>query len=490
MARHILIADPDPQTARLLAPVLRHRGYQVSAVKNGSRALEVCVLRAPDLVLFDVACPLLDPQTFRQIVRANPHTEQLPVLVTGSAELASQPSLRDGFLLKPFNADEVLSRIEQLLRRVDAARQTRRGDQGMEGTLAQLAVTDLLQVLGQNRKSGRLQLAGPRGNARVRLAGGQVAEAQAEGTGGIKALFRLLQWKEGTFSFVPEESAQPGDIHKSVEELLLEGLRQGDELPALRVALPSPETALVLTSAADQLLGEQHPVTAEVIAVCRPGPVTVAEVLDRSRATDFSAAQALVTLLRRGIVAPLAGTPPARREQRPLLPPGGAHALRARLRQPGAESPSCGKILVASPDPAALGAFFAKVAALPQASLGKGPPPTFGTAGRLELGEDLALDLIILPASDASRPLWQPFASRALGAVLLWPEGPTGSQASAALATFLTHEHGLPLVLPGVATLPPEIARVADSAVPAPAAPAEAFRELLASVTRTRPRAA
>ncbi|HUB08725.1 MAG TPA: DUF4388 domain-containing protein [Myxococcales bacterium] len=489
MGRHVLIADPDPQTARLLAPVLRHRGYQVSAVKNGSRALEICVLRAPDLVLFDAACPLLDAQTFRQIVRANPHTEQLPVLITGSADLASPPSLRDGFLLKPFNADEVLSRIEQVLRRVDAARQTRRGDQGMEGTLAQLAVTDLLQVLGQNRKSGRLELSGPRGHARVHLTGGQVADAQAEGATGVKALFRLLQWKEGLFAFIPGELSQPGDIHKGVEELLLEGLRQADELPAIRAALPDPDAPLVLAPAADQLLGEQHPVTAEVLALCRSGVATVGEILQRSRATDYSAAQALLTLLRRGLVIPQAGAAPARKEQRPLLPPGGAHALRARLRHPGSEGPTRGKILFASPDGPALGAFFAKLAALPQLRLDQGKAlPGFGTAGRLELGDDLALDVVILPTAEANRPLWQPFASRALGAVVLFPTEHPGSEAAASLVAFLGREQGLPVVVPGHVELPAELARP-GSATGGPADPVEALRELLALAVRARPRA-
>ncbi|MHB8419953.1 MAG: DUF4388 domain-containing protein [Myxococcales bacterium] len=488
MARHVLIADPDPQAARLLAPVLRQRGYQVSAVKNGSRALEICVLRAPDLVLFDVACPLLDPQTFRQIVRANPHTEQLPILITGSQEPAPPPSLRDGFLLKPFNPDEVLSRIEQILRRVEAARQTRRGDQGMEGTLAQLAVTDLLQVLGQNRKSGRLELEGPRGIARVRLSGGEVAEARAEGTSGVKALFRLLQWKEGLFSFVPGEPAQGGDIHKPVEELLLEGLRQSDELPALRAALPDPEAPLALTAAADQLTGEQHPVTEEVLTLCRAGAATAGEILERSRATDFATAQALLTLLRRGILAPASGASPVRREQRPLLPPGGAHSLRARLRQPGGDGPSRGKLLFAAVEPAALAVFLGKLAALPQVHLAERGTahPVFGTAGRLELSDDLGLDLVVLPAAAACRPLWQPFSARALGAALLPVEAGPKAEALAVLAAFLTRERGLPVVLPGAAALPAELSRLGPNARGVAADPAEALRELLALAIRAR----
>jgi len=58
--RKILIVDPDPSVARSLAPALRQRGYQVHGARDGTRALQVAILRLPDLVLFDEATPLLD----------------------------------------------------------------------------------------------------------------------------------------------------------------------------------------------------------------------------------------------------------------------------------------------------------------------------------------------------------------------------------------------------------------------------------------------
>jgi CheY-like chemotaxis protein len=492
MGRHILIADPDLQTARQLAPLLRHRGYQVSVVKNGPRALEICVLRAPDLVLLDEACPLLDAQTFRQIVRANPHTEQLPILVTGTAEVAAPLTLLDGFLLKPFNVDEVLARIEQIFRRVEAARQTRRGDQRMEGTLGQLAVTDLLQVLGQNHKSGLLELSGPHGAARVRLHGGQVAEAQAEGVGGIKALFRLLHWKDGMFSFVPSECVDPGDINRSVEELLLEGLRQTDELPALRTELPDPATHIGMTQAGVELSGDQHPVTAEILELGRAGG-TVGEILERSRATDYSAAQALLTLLRKGLLAPTPGVPGARREQRPLLWPGGVHALRARMQLGRVEGGRIrGKLLLAAVDAAMLPPFIERLGSLPECKLDADAISDaleiqFGSLGRIDASEDLSFDLLLVPLDESSAPLWQPFSARALGAiVLVRPSMPAAGVAQ--LVDFLAREQELPVAFPGLTELPAELAQFAPHAVPAPAAPGEVLRELLALAARVRPR--
>src|SRR5512136_2769134 len=114
--RKILIVDPDPSVARSMAPALRQRGYQVHGARDGTRALQVAILRLPDLVLFDEATPLLDARTFLRILRTNPRTERIPVVITGEAVDVDRARLGT-FLRKPFNHDEVLARIEQIFRR-------------------------------------------------------------------------------------------------------------------------------------------------------------------------------------------------------------------------------------------------------------------------------------------------------------------------------------------------------------------------------------
>ena len=81
--RKILFADPDPDALRAVAPLLRERGYEVHAAADGPRALELAILRTPDLVVYDVRTPLLDARTFLRILRANPRTEGIPVLLAG-----------------------------------------------------------------------------------------------------------------------------------------------------------------------------------------------------------------------------------------------------------------------------------------------------------------------------------------------------------------------------------------------------------------------
>src|SRR3954462_14901321 len=101
-AKKILIADPDLDAVRALTRALRQKGYQVHYAPDGSRALEVAVLRHPDLTLFDESCTLLEAKTFINILKTNPRTEDIPVvLTTSSLDSDRLRSLRDGYLKKP-----------------------------------------------------------------------------------------------------------------------------------------------------------------------------------------------------------------------------------------------------------------------------------------------------------------------------------------------------------------------------------------------------
>ena len=463
--RTILIADPDPETAQILAPALRQRGHSVTAVKNGPRALELCVLRRPDLVLFDLDCDLLDWQTFRHILRANPRTEQVPVILTGKTLDDAPLSSSSGFLLKPFNVDEVLARIDQVFRRLEGTERLRRSEQGMVGAIAQLSLVDLLQVLGQSRKSGELHVAGPRGTALVSLTDGLVTSAQAEHTRGLKAFFRLLSWRDGSFSFIPGSQADhgPRDVDKPIEELLLEGLRQSDELVSVRSQLPDAVSRLELSESTASTLADQPPVALEIIELARAG-ATVGEVLERSRATDFLAAHTLLGLLQRHILLPAPGDLSARPVPQALLSTSTAQALRVSLIQDRRDGTRArGKLLVGGAGVGALVAFLEPLSSIPGCNIEldelRQVGVSFGTVGRLDVAEDLAIDLVQMPSDEASRPLWQPFSGNAIAALIIAADP---ARLPRALLMFLVRGLDIPVMLAGLPAVPPELAELEE----------------------------
>ena len=75
----------------------------------------------------------------------------------------------------------------------------------------------------------------------------------------------------------------------------------------------------------------------------------------------------------------------------------------------------------------------------------------FGTLGRLDLNELLHLDFCVLPPAEAARPLWRPFSSGGVGALLF-----DASEAAVKLAHFLAWDIRMPVVLVGH-QVPPEL---------------------------------
>lgn len=418
-ARKILFADPDPSTVRALAPALRQRGYQVHSARDGSRALQIAILRFPDLVLFDERCPLLDARTFVRILRTNPRTERIPVILTG--EVVDLDRARLGtYLRKPFNQDEVLARIEQVLRRVEAARAVSGESREIEGNLAQIPLVDLLQILSVNRKTGRLTVEHEGERAVIALRDGRVMDAALGSVVGEKALFRLLTRREGQFAFVPgQNGAVVERIDRRVEELMLEGLRQADETSRLLPMLPQPGDTVELAVDPSEIPPGLHPITEEVVGLLA-GPRRFQELVDRCPASDLEVMRAVLALLEHGYVRRREGALPAGNAQ--LLAPHELHALRARIargRSSGAQT--VGKVIVAGGGPLARRAARGRFQAVPGFQAEGEPTAGFGTIGRLALGDGVRVDLTELPGDHGHRPVWRPFASGAVGALVLLP---------------------------------------------------------------------
>lgn len=492
--RKILFADADPAALRDITPALRQQGYQIHAASDGPRALQLAILRAPDLVIFDEGTPLLDAHTFLRILRSNPRTDRIPVVL--ASQKARDEQVQAGtWLRKPYDAGEVVARVEQILRRSEAAREGAGESRDLEGNLAQIPLVDLLQILSVNRRTGRLRVErdGTRGELVLSL--GQPVDAELGAATGEKALFRLLARREGQFVFQPGTVPAEGRIRRRLDDLLLEGLRHADELSRLLPGLPGPSERIELTPGAGELPPGLHPVTAEVAGLVET-PCTLQQVLDLTQASDLEAARAVGALLEHGY-AMRTTAPTATRSEAPLLPADLQHALRLRIGRPQARGGKpVGKVILAGGGVIERRAALSRFATLrgwrPAAGAGEagGDAPggdeamvAFGTVGSLDLGE-VRIDVLALPGDRSQRPLWRPFAAGAVGALVLLPADGLDSLLSA-----LTREMRLPVVVTG-----PQGGDVPALLREAPAGmayegndPAEALRALLAGAGMRRP---
>ena len=117
----ILVIDDTPANLDLLTAALEPRGYEILAAAGGEAGLKIAVRALPDLILLDVVMPGRDGFAICRELKAEDATREIPVLfITAKQETASVVNgFRVGavdYILKPFQPDEVVGRVETHLK--------------------------------------------------------------------------------------------------------------------------------------------------------------------------------------------------------------------------------------------------------------------------------------------------------------------------------------------------------------------------------------
>ena len=119
MARKILLADDSVTAQNMGRKILADAGYEVITVNNGSAALKKIAEQKPDLIILDVYMPGYSGLEVCQRVKDAPETARTPVLLTvGKLEPFKPEEAKrvraEGFIIKPFEASELLSVLSKL----------------------------------------------------------------------------------------------------------------------------------------------------------------------------------------------------------------------------------------------------------------------------------------------------------------------------------------------------------------------------------------
>jgi diguanylate cyclase (GGDEF)-like protein len=121
VAATILIVDDELQNRKLLEALLRPEGYLTVCAASGVEALALVAVNAPDLILLDVMMPQMDGFDVVTLLKANPATSNIPVImitaqIDRGARVAGLSAGAEEFLTKPVDRIELWLRVRNLLR--------------------------------------------------------------------------------------------------------------------------------------------------------------------------------------------------------------------------------------------------------------------------------------------------------------------------------------------------------------------------------------
>jgi DNA-binding response OmpR family regulator len=129
--KRILVVDDQPALRRLMDVVLSEAGFEVQLAEGGAEALEAVRAAPPEVCVLDVMMPRVNGWEVLEALRADPATEDLPVVML-TAKGDPRDRLRgwelgcDAYLPKPFDPPDVVNEVMAVLTREPAERQALR----------------------------------------------------------------------------------------------------------------------------------------------------------------------------------------------------------------------------------------------------------------------------------------------------------------------------------------------------------------------------
>nr|WP_294862155.1 response regulator transcription factor [uncultured Fluviicola sp.] len=152
--KSILLAEDDDNLGQLLQTFLKAKGYQVELARNGKHAYEKYTDGHFDFCIFDVMMPEMDGFTLAKEVRLI--DPKVPILfLTAKAmkedKLEGFESGADDYMTKPFTMEELLARIEAILRRTSPS-DNEESEMQEIGTIQYEPVSRILHLKEENKK--------------------------------------------------------------------------------------------------------------------------------------------------------------------------------------------------------------------------------------------------------------------------------------------------------------------------------------------------
>ena len=231
MAEHSILIVEDDRTVREL---LKHRlgkHYDVATATNGQDALDHVEDTIPDLIISDIMMPKMDGFALQSALQSDKNTRVIPfIFLTARAD---DPARKQGeragvddYITKPFDMDQLLSRVERLLERVEVFQSNLDAEIGRDFS-NRLLPDHLPEVSGY-----RFDF-----HAEARAQGGgdlfdwvetdqgtyflTIGDVMGKGLRAKFYAYSFLSYVRGTLHTLLKESTSPAAVMRSINEMLL-----------------------------------------------------------------------------------------------------------------------------------------------------------------------------------------------------------------------------------------------------------------------------
>ena len=196
-----------------------------------------------------------------------------------------------------------------------------------QGSLAELHLHDIIQLIGVSAKTGGLHLANGHLKGEIYLREGRIVHAEFDDISGEEAFYALATWDQGDFMFEPGPPSEVKTISKSNTNLLMEAARRLDEWRVLSKKIPSVEMVpeFVVHETRE---GQINLNTSEWLILSKiDGNRSVKAIAQASRLGVFDASKILYGLIATGLIRlkDAALTPPPLPPRAAAAPKTGAH---------------------------------------------------------------------------------------------------------------------------------------------------------------------
>ena len=122
MGKLVLVIDDEEMTRQMLSILLKLEGHDCMEAVDGLEALEKALAFKPDAIILDVMMPKMDGITVCKKLRANPTTENIPIIILSgqshiNAEGEGLEAGANAYLRKPMDPKEMLRLLKNLMSR-------------------------------------------------------------------------------------------------------------------------------------------------------------------------------------------------------------------------------------------------------------------------------------------------------------------------------------------------------------------------------------